>query len=77
MSTALKLLPGEDEVKLHAFVDRSIVEVFAMDGRSAVTARVYPTRNDSVVAAVYAGDTHPATLRQAEIWNLRGALASP
>lgn len=30
-------------VELHAFVDKSIVELFGQGGRGAITARVYPT----------------------------------
>jgi sucrose-6-phosphate hydrolase SacC (GH32 family) len=30
------------------FVDKSVVEVFANDGRQAVMRRIYPSRADSV-----------------------------
>jgi sucrose-6-phosphate hydrolase SacC (GH32 family) len=39
----VRLLPGEENVTLRVFVDKSIIEVFAMGGRTAVTGRVYPT----------------------------------
>lgn len=40
---------GPDEpLKLRVFVDKSVVEVFANDGRQAVMRRIYPSRPDSV-----------------------------
>lgn len=38
---------NNDLIKLHIFVDKSIVEVFVND-RTCITARVYPTRDDSI-----------------------------
>ncbi len=42
---ALPLAPGEP-LRLHLFLDRSVVEVFA-NGRARITDRIYPTRADS------------------------------
>jgi len=42
----LDLDPGEP-LELRVLIDRSIVEVFA-NGRFALTARIYPTRDDSI-----------------------------
>lgn len=40
---------GPDEpLRLRVFVDKSVVEVFANDGRQAVMRRIYPSRSDSV-----------------------------
>lgn len=45
---AAALVLGEGEgLKLRIFVDRSIVEVFANDGRLVLSRRVYPEREDS------------------------------
>ena len=43
----LDVRPGE-RLKLRIFVDRSVVEVFANDGRQALMRRIYPSRQDSV-----------------------------
>jgi sucrose-6-phosphate hydrolase SacC (GH32 family) len=50
----VQILP-EDEaaVKLSVFVDRSIVETFAMGGRAALTGRVYPSLADADRIGVY------------------------
>ena len=40
----VRLVPSKDSgtLRLQVFVDQSIVEAFAQNGRAAVTARVYP-----------------------------------
>jgi beta-fructofuranosidase len=48
----LKLNPGEP-LRLTAFLDASVLEVFA-NGRACLTARVYPTRNDSLGVGLFA-----------------------
>ena len=45
-SSPLVLLPDE-ALKLHIFLDRSVVEIFAND-RVAMATRIYPTRTDSL-----------------------------
>ena len=43
----VRVLPGQEydngKIDLRVFVDKSIVEIFAQNGRSVVTGRVYPT----------------------------------
>jgi len=46
------LQPGEP-LHLRVFVDRSVVEVFANDGRQAVMRRIYPSRADSLGVRVF------------------------
>ena len=38
----LQLLPGEEEVELRVFVDRSLAEAYWMDGRVAMTSAINP-----------------------------------
>jgi beta-fructofuranosidase len=52
----VELSPGED-LQLHIFLDRSVVEVFAND-REVMATRVYPTRPDSLGVEVVTG--HPS-----------------
>ena len=57
----MALADGET-LKLRIFVDRSIVEVFANDGRLVLSRRIYPTRDDSLGVALYAkGSTAKAS----------------
>lgn len=46
-----ELSPGET-LKLHIFLDRSVLEVFA-NGRQCVTQRIYPTRGDSLGVTLF------------------------
>ena len=59
----------EDELlRLHVFVDRSILEVFA-NGRLCLTSRIYPTRSDSTGIGLFAAGG-PAMLRSMEVWSM-------
>ena len=65
-------LEDDESVRLRAFMDRSIVEVFAND-RQCLTLRAYPTRPDSTVVSVfpYGGDARLVSLtayRMASVW---------
>lgn len=62
------LEPGEN-LRLHIFIDRSVVEVFAND-RGAFATRVYPDRLDSTGLAMFAGGAAIRVLRF-EAWPLR------
>jgi beta-fructofuranosidase len=42
----MKLAPGEP-LKLRVFVDRSVVEVFASDGRQALCRHIYPSKGST------------------------------
>jgi beta-fructofuranosidase len=65
----LRLAPRE-ALRLHVFVDRSLVEVYAND-RLTITERIYPTRADSTGIALDA-DGGEARLRDLRIWTLAG-----
>jgi beta-fructofuranosidase len=64
----LELAPGES-LRLHVFVDHSVIEIFA-NNRASLTSRVYPTRDDSLGIAVLArGGT--AQLRSLDMWQMQ------
>jgi fructan beta-fructosidase len=65
------LAPENGRVKLHVFVDRASVEVFANDGRTVITSVVFPSA-DSLGAEVYAkgGSVELASL---DAWTLGSA----
>ena len=56
-------------LRLHVFVDRSVLEVFA-NGRLCMTSRIYPTRPDSTAIGLFAAGG-PATLRSMEVWSMK------
>ena len=62
-------LPAGEPLKLRVFVDKSVVEVFANEGRQAVMRRIYPSRPDSRGVRIYSngGAASVATL---ETWDL-------
>jgi len=52
-----------ETLKLHIFLDRSILEVFA-NGRQCITQQIYPTRNDSLGVSLFSrgGSTNVKSL---------------
>jgi beta-fructofuranosidase len=61
--------PMEDgSIKLHIFVDRSSIEVFANDGMKTVTNRIYPKR-DSVGIKLFAREGG-ASMKGLDVWDL-------
>jgi len=68
----LTLISGET-LRLHLFLDRSVVEVFANE-RSCATARIYPTLADSKGISVFAhGGT--ARLVSLDAWEMQSIWA--
>lgn len=63
-----ELKPGEP-LKLRVFVDKSVVEVFANDGRQAVMRRIYPSRADSVGVKVFSNGG-PVNVPSLEAWTM-------
>ena len=63
-----ELADGE-RLKLHIFLDRSVLEIFA-NGRQCMTQRIYPTREDSLGVSVFSsgGET---TLKSLDVWEMR------
>jgi beta-fructofuranosidase len=61
-----------EPLRLHLFVDRSTLELFA-NRRVCLSDRMYPTRNDSLGAGLYArgGDASISTLR---IWRKKSVF---
>ncbi len=63
------LMLAEDEpLRLHLFIDASVVEVFAND-RTCLTSRVYPTRSDATRVAMFAEGTD-AQLLSFDAWEI-------
>jgi beta-fructofuranosidase len=64
----LEVVPGEP-LKLHVFVDHSVIEVFADRGRTCLVSRVYPLRPDSLGVGLFAREG-PVTLKSLDVWAL-------
>jgi sucrose-6-phosphate hydrolase SacC (GH32 family) len=56
-------------LKIRVFVDKSVVEVFANDGRQAVMRRIYPSRPDSVGVALFSNGGQ-ASVTSLEAWEM-------
>jgi len=69
-SGRVDLAPAKS-LRLHVFLDRSVLEVFA-NGQLCLTSRIYPTRDDSVGVAAFA-EGGRATLRRLDAWVMRAA----
>ena len=68
-------LTGGKNVKLHVFVDRSSVEVFANDGATVISDRIFPSR-ESQGLVFYSRDGE-ARIVELRIWSLRSAWRDP
>lgn len=62
---------GSGTLRLHAFLDRSVMEVFISDGRMAVTRVEYPGEEDRGVT-VFA-EKGSITVKSLEIWHIQPA----
>lgn len=59
---------GSRRLKLHVFLDKSVMEVFVDDGRACVTRVVYPGRNDLGLEVFAEGGR--ATLLSLDLWRM-------
>ena len=62
-----ELAEGEP-LRLHIFLDRSVLEVFA-NGRGCLTQRIYPTRADSLGMCIFACGGR-STLKSLDVWDM-------
>eukprot|EP01051_Picozoa_sp_SAG22_P000910 SAG22_NODE_30_length_28348_cov_12.488584_7_plen_347_part_00 len=63
----VKLLPDEQLLQLHVFVDRSVVEAFAMGGRGVATVSMRPNASATGLSVFSGGQV---TLRNLAVWGL-------
>jgi beta-fructofuranosidase len=63
---AAPLEPLDQTIRLHIFLDHSVIEVFA-NQRTAISERVYPTRQDSVHVGLIHDGAKPIPL-QLDVW---------
>lgn len=60
-------LDDDEPLRLHIFLDGSVVEIFA-NGRACLSARIYPTRADSLRVHAFARGS--ATLARLDAWEM-------
>jgi beta-fructofuranosidase len=68
-STAPVELADGEPLRLHIFVDRSVIELFVNGGRTSLATRIYPLRPDSLGIGLFAR-SGTAKLRSMDIWAL-------
>jgi beta-fructofuranosidase len=71
---AFELTAGEP-LRLHVYLDRSIVEVYA-NGRACLTERIYPSRPDSIGVDLFA-DGGDVTATSVDVWELAPGGENP
>ncbi len=59
---------GDGKLKLHIFIDHSVIEIFAND-RTSITSRVYPTRPDSLGVKLFSAGEN-AKLLSLDVWTM-------
>lgn len=64
-------LPSSGKVNLRVYLDRSMLEVF-IDDRAAITARVYPTREDSTGITLFAR-RRSVRVNRLDLWEMNPA----
>jgi beta-fructofuranosidase len=62
-------LDGNETLKLHIFLDASVIEIFAND-RACLTSRIYPSRPDSLGLGAF-GRGGAARLKTLDVWEMR------
>jgi len=62
-------LPAGQTLRLRVFVDKSVVEVFANDGRQAIARRIYPSRADSGGVVLFS-DGGAAEVISLQAWDM-------
>lgn len=62
-------LSAGDLLRLHIFLDRSVIEVFVNDGQTCLASRVYPLRPDSLGLG-FLLHSGRAKLRSMDVWAL-------
>ncbi len=67
-SGEFQLLPNENSLTLHIFVDRSVIEVFA-NYRECLTRRVYPSQKDAFGVALFAIGG-PVKIKKLDFWEI-------
>ena len=73
-SADFELLEGEDVLRLHAFIDRSVLEVF-VNRRECGTLRPFHNIEDKAIRLFSEGGT--ARLRMVDVWEMGSIWQQP
>ncbi|WP_238590776.1 GH32 C-terminal domain-containing protein [Paenibacillus beijingensis] len=64
---------GSENIKLHIYVDRSMVEAY-LNGLKSLTTRAYPTRGDANGLQLWANaDSNTVTVKSLQVWAMNSA----
>ncbi|WP_230986800.1 GH32 C-terminal domain-containing protein [Cohnella fermenti] len=64
---------GTDTIKLHIYVDRSMIEAY-LNGLKALTTRAYPTRSDATGLQLWANaDAGTVVVKSLKVWAMNSA----
>jgi len=69
----LRLLPSDDAIEFHLFVDNTFTEAYFMGGRAVITIETPPHKTADVTVASSAA---PVELRSAEAWSINSIWVS-
>lgn len=67
-------LPPGGTIKLHIFLDHSVIEVF-LDGRYTLSSRIYPTRPDSLGVQLFCRQGEKVVFKSLDIWTMASIWA--
>ena len=71
--TAPFTLAERESLKLHIFLDKSVLEIFA-NGQQCLTQRIYPTRADSLGVSIFTKGGE-AILNKLDVWTITPTVA--
>ncbi|MBD3917167.1 S-layer homology domain-containing protein [Paenibacillus sp. PR3] len=63
-----------DLLKLHIYLDRSMIEAYA-NGKNSITSRVYPTRGDALGLSLWS-EGGAASVQKLQVWEMNSAYGS-
>lgn len=64
---------GDDNLKLHIFLDKSMIEVYT-NNLKGLTSRVYPTKEDALGLSLWADNSiDTVTVKSLKLWKLKSA----
>jgi fructan beta-fructosidase len=68
----MKLIPQEGKIKLHIFIDQSIIEVFANDGEATISDYAFPEKSDYKIETYSKGGKAPTF----KLWKLKSVWSN-
>ncbi len=67
-------LTSQRTIRLHVFLDRSVIEVF-LDGRATLSSRIYPSRPDSLGVQLFCRQGDRVVFKSVDVWQMASIWA--